>query len=487
MKKIIFTLLLIAPVLLQAQNYNNICSSGPAFYKRSNSSVLKAFKYTSYAVPGGGDTIFYTFKTIRDTSATCRDTTKGSIFGRKIYRQTAALKFLFFNKYNDTIYVSTKAVLNDAYRFVKLTGSTYLEATVVSIEPDTVMGVVDDVMKIELQAKRSDGTPIENPWNGKYLKLSRHYGLSRTFDMTNVPFDTTNYTIVGKLRPVIGLQDFGWKEVYNHSIGDVLHYSGYTLSSTGGPTTTWKEIQTVFSKTTYGANDSVLYKFDRCRSTITNPGSVHVYFHDTVTTKYRFTVMASDSTIMRYPDQFVRKNVYASQYDRFRNTYNDRQTKKITDDKYRYLNSCWTIPAGSVVVYKSYSEGLGQTEYYREDQNTTEFRRLVYFQKGAETWGTPVGTECSPILDVADAPLQGTPLVHIVPNPLKNQAQVIIEGLQTTGDVNFALYNLVGREVYRMKINSGTATLDRNNLPSGLYIYVITGKGVAAKGKLVME
>jgi len=489
MKKIIFTLLLIAPVLLSAQNYTNICSAGPAFYKKMNTTSLKAFKMTSYVLPGtSGDTVFYTFPTLRDTAADCKDTTKGSILGRRIYRQSSTWMFYFFNKNLDTIYIYSKAQLDETWRFAKLTSGTYLEARVTSIGPDSVMGVLDDMMRIELQAKRNDGLPISSPWNGKYLKLSKHYGLARTFDMTNVPYDTTNYTLVGKLKPVIGIQEFGWKEVYNYNIGDVLHYSGYTNSTSGNPNTTWKEIQTVFSKTTYGANnDSVVYKFDRCRSTITNPGNNHVYIHDTIITKYKFNVMASDSSILRLPDQFARQNVYASQFDRFMKSHNNRQTKKITEDKYRFMNNCWVIPAGSVTLYRNYTEGLGISEYYRDDQSDQSFYRLVYFKKGSETWGNPVGTECSPILEVEEQTALSTPQVRIVPNPLKNQAQIIINGMSSSDNATFTMFNLVGKEVYRAKVQSTTTTLDRNNLPSGLYIFMLNGNGYTVKGKLVIE
>jgi hypothetical protein len=453
-----------------------------------NTNTLKTYKTSSYTLPGGGDTIFYSFPTLRDTAADCKDTTKGSILGRKIYRQSSSWMFYFFNKNKDTIYIYAKAQVDDAWRFTKLTSGTYLEARVTSMGPDSVMGVIDDVMRIELQAKRNDGLAISSPWNGKYLKLSKHYGLSRTFDMNLVPFDTTNYTIVGKLKPVIGIQDFGWKEVYNFNIGDALHYSGYTNSSTGGPSTTWKEIQTVYAKTTYGTNiDSVIYKFDRCRSTITNPGNNHVYIRDTIVTKYKFNVMLLDSTILRYPDQFVRQNVYASQFDRYMKAYNNRQTKKVTEDKYRFMNSCWIIPTGSVTLYRNYSDGLGLTEYYRDDQSTQEFYRLVYFKKGSETWGAAVGTQCSPVLDVNEQNLAGTPQVRIIPNPMQNQAQVVVDGVNVTDDMAFVLYNMVGKEVYRMKVNSNTMMLERNNLPAGLYVYLLTGKDLMVKGKMMIN
>jgi hypothetical protein len=197
--------------------------------------------------------------------------------------------------------------------------------------------------------------------------------------------------------------------------------------------------------------------------------------------------MATDSTIMRYPDQFVRQNVYASQFDRTMKAFNNRQTKRIGEDKYRFINNCFVIPSGSVTLNRNYSEGLGQTEYFRDDQTDQEFYRLVYFKKGTETWGNPVGTQCSPMLDIDEQSQASLVEVHVVPNPFKNQARITVEGLKVSENVMFILYNSVGREVYRMNIDAGDATLDRNSLPAGLYIYMVKGKNITKQGKLVIE
>ena len=488
MKKIILTILFIAPVLLYAQNYTNICSSGPAFYKLGNLTQVKAYKSTSMAIPGGGDTIFYSFATIRDTAADCRDTTKGSIFGRKVYRRQVDGMFLFFNKKNDTVYVNTKALLNDAWRFTKLTSAVYLEAKVIFLGQDTVMGVLDEVKKVELQAKRNDGTPQTSPWNGKYFVMSKHYGLSRFFDVVNLPSDTNSYTLVGKLKPVIGIQDFGWKEVYNYNIGDVLHFSGYLTSYVGNPSSTWKEIQTCIAKTSYGTGvDSVLYKFDRCRSTVTNPGGNHVYLHDTLTFKYNFKALANDSTILRYPDQFIRKNTYASQYDRYMKAMNNRQTKKVGEDRYRFLNSCFTLPTGSITVNRGYSEGLGISEYFRGDSDSQEYNKLVYFKKGTETWGSPVGTQCSPILDVEENTVALVPVVKINPNPMTSKAQIVVDGIKAGESLTFSLYNLVGQEVFQTQITSSASSFERNDLKQGMYIWILKGRNTKSNGKLIIN
>ncbi|MEI6682740.1 MAG: T9SS type A sorting domain-containing protein [Bacteroidota bacterium] len=487
MKKIIFALLFITPILLHAQDYTNICSGGPSFFQKYNSTMVKAYKTTSFTLPGSNDTIFYSYATIRDTAASCMDTTKGSIFGKKVYRVAQTKSFFFFNKRKDTVRIEAKAVVGYTWKFVNLSSGTYLQANVLSMDPDSVLGVLDNVMKVELQAKRYDGTPVTNPWNGKTFKLSAHYGLAKTYDMVNVPFDTTSYTLVGRKSPALGLQDFGWKEVYAFNIGDILHFSGYDNGLAPGQTSTWKEIKTVFAKTTWGANDSVQYKFDRCRSTVTNPGNNHVYIHDTLTVKYNFKTLANDSSIMRFPDQFIRENIYATQYDRYMKAYNVRQTKKLGQDKYRFINTCFVIPAGSVLLNDSYTEGLGLSEYYRDDQTVQNYYKCVYYKKGTEIWGSPVGTQCSPLLDVQEQNPSLTQQVRIVPNPMKNQAELILEGVNLNDNLHLVMYNVVGKEVYNLKVTSSSMVINRNNLPTGLYIYLLTGKETIAKGKLVIE
>ncbi|MDD4604246.1 MAG: T9SS type A sorting domain-containing protein [Bacteroidales bacterium] len=486
MKKIVLILLLVTPILLNAQNYMNICSPGSTFYKKTNQSSVKAYKVTSFALPGNNDTIFYSFATIHDTGTVCLDTTRGSIFGRKIYR-TADGMFYFFNKLNDTVYVNGKSNLNDSWRFCKLNSGSFLEATVTSIAPDSVMGVLDDVKLITLQAKRTDGTPIGNPWNGKFLKLSKHYGLSRTFDMVNLPYDTTYYTIAGKDHPVIGIQEFNWKNIYDYSIGDEFHYSGYNNSFIGQPNTSWKEINKVLQKTVYGNNDSVMYRMERCKSIVTTPGNTHTYTHDTVNVKYNFVTLGADSAIMRFPDQFKREFMYASQYDRYMNVYNNRQTKKIGEDKYRFINNCFELPLGSVITNNGYSIGLGQTEYFFNSSDNTEYHKLVYFKKGTETYGNPVGTECSPILTVDEQPASKTLQVRIVPNPFKNNAEIFVDGLNVKDPSQFILYNIIGQEVYRQPITSSPISFTKGQLPSGIYLYLVKTNSSSVSGKLVIE
>jgi hypothetical protein len=76
---------------------------------------------------------------------------------------------------------------------------------------------------------------------------------------------------------------------------------------------------------------------------------------------------------------------------------------------------------------------------------------------------------------------------RIIPNPMKNQAQIVVEGITPDQKVEFTLYNVVGKVVFTTTLSSVNTTLDRNSLTPGMYIYVIKGKEINSNGKLVIE
>lgn len=487
MKKLLFLFLMIIPGLLAAQNYTNICSEGLTLYKKYNNTTLKGFKAVAIQIPVSGDTVFFTFPVIRDSaSVECKDTTKGSVLGRKIYRKSNGY-FYFFNKDNDTIAVNTQAALFDTWKFCPLPASCHMEAEVSAVTTDTVMGVVDNVKIITLQAKRSNGTNLAHPWNGRTLQLSEHYGLSKTFDMPLVPYDSTKYFVQGKTAGAIGLQDFGWEDVYNYAVGDVFHYNGYYNSFSGGSNSTWTRIWKVLAKTVHGSNDSVTYQIESCKNELTTDGS-DAYEHDTIFVTYDFMGLASDSTIWRLPDEFDRKVFYADYFERKMDVFNGRQIKKVTDDKYRFLNQCWVVPTGGTTEVLGYSQGLGVTETFKTTTNYQQYDHLVYFKKGSETYGTPVATDCSTLTGVDETPAGGS-AIRILPNPARTTAQVIAGGKSLPEGTQVMLTDQLGRIILKETMKGNAASLNVEGLRSGLYIVRLTtpSGAIPATAKLVIQ
>jgi len=55
-------------------------------------------------------------------------------------------------------------------------------------------------------------------------------------------------------------------------------------------------------------------------------------------------------------------------------------------------------------------------------------------------------------------------------------------------EVSIGVYSLLGEELYSINRQNGLVTIDRNNLPSGMYLVVVkTADGRVANRKIVFE
>ena len=129
MKKIYF-LLILFPQFIFAQNFSNIITPGCTYYQDSIHSFgyLEGIKSDSIFPQGNGDTIFLENNTIRNNPSQTYIDTVGGILGRKIYKKHDGW-YYFFNLNNDTLFLKSPAILNESWKFCKLTANGYLMAT----------------------------------------------------------------------------------------------------------------------------------------------------------------------------------------------------------------------------------------------------------------------------------------------------------------------------------------------------------------------
>ena len=230
MKKLIILLLCFSGGVMYAQDYQNICSPGTTFYQ-NNTGIIKAFRQDSVYPQGNNDTVFLSYRTIRPFNVNgCYDTTNGSILGRRIFKKHDGT-FCFFNWNKDTLRIRTQAVLNDTWKFCDLPGGSRIDARVTAIYQDSVLGLTDEVKVITFQAKDLNGNNIAHFLNQKTIKLTRHYGISGTYDLYFMPDiesnDGSSYSLAGKTNPSLGIRNLAWKDIYNFDAGDEFHWNGY--------------------------------------------------------------------------------------------------------------------------------------------------------------------------------------------------------------------------------------------------------------------
>jgi hypothetical protein len=103
---------------------------------------------------------------------------------------------------------------------------------------------------------------------------------------------------------------------------------------------------------------------------------------------------------------------------------------------------------------------------------------------------TTVADTCGFVSGVADLAISANS-ISVVPNPFNGKALVYFQSAKAAV-MTERITNMLGSEVYRNKMDvkagNNTSTIDRNNLPAGVYFYSISdGKNIATKRIVITE
>jgi hypothetical protein len=491
MKKICILLSCLLGGVLNAQDYQNICTPGITFYKGSSGN-MKAYRQDSVYSSGNNDTVFISYRTIRPFLINgCYDTTNGSVLGRRIYKKHDGT-FYFFNWNHDTLTIIAQAALNETWKFCNLPGGSRIEAQVTGINQDTVLGLTDEVKVITFQAKDAGGNSISHFLNQKTIKLSRHYGISNTYDLYYMPDiqsnDASVYYLAGKTIPALGIQNLSWKAVYDFDVGDEFHWSGSWWNGDGP---SWHTIKRVIAKEVFGSMDSVKYTMECCKILwLPQPPPNTQKTFDTIIESYNFLTIGNNAIIQNLPQTFQGVYYHAPAFER-RQLLPGRQTQEYSTFRYSRNGHCWIDPFEPTYGINDYSEGLGNTYTYHEEFYNWPVRwseAMVYYEKGGETWGTPLAPDCSALLPVEIIANAVGPVLNINPNPVETQTEISLEGCNQSG-LRYILYNSLGEQVCVSGIHSYPFIFNRSGLPGGIYVLTVIddNNSILAIKKLMLK
>lgn len=78
--------------------------------------------------------------------------------------------------------------------------------------------------------------------------------------------------------------------------------------------------------------------------------------------------------------------------------------------------------------------------------------------------------------------------IYFYPNPIDDYAVVKVKQ-STDKKYNLAIYNIVGEKVSEIEINKSETIINRNSLPSGIYIYTLSSidREIVKSGKLIFK
>lgn len=213
-----------------------------------------------------------------------------------------------------------------------------------------------------------------------------------------------------------------------------------------------------------------------------------VYVFDTITDHYDFNQLANDTSIFFMPYEFYTQGQWARGYDQYY-AYGGRHSKWIRDDNYLFNGSmCWIVYNGEWTGHEyEYSEGTGKTldYYYQYDYMGGDgySTALVYYQKGSQTWGTPVANSCNTLVGIGKETFINDMHIGVRPNPVESLAEITFHGLPKGEQFRIILSDCLGMKVRSEIYFSNPFVFNRSNLPSGMYFLTVLDKAGNFLGK----
>ncbi|TND08629.1 MAG: hypothetical protein FD123_2133 [Bacteroidetes bacterium] len=498
MKKFYVLLIFLLPVsILPAQQYRCFQQSDTTWYEYHTgmTQMFQAIHIDSVAALSG-DSAFYNYKVAIGSPAnsTCFTMDDTTWMGAPSVRRVNGNE-IFYNDNGDSIVIKPQAAMGNSWRLLELGGGNYLEATVSGIASQSVLNQTGNVKTITIQAKDISNMPMAHMFNGKTIQVSEDYGFVRIYHLRYFPGDTSAYTIAGKTGMTGVAHQVTAADIFDFNIGEQFDYHGH--ERTGMPPNQFVfDLYTTNVLTAKQVNgNSITYTWSQtyCKkmgTTIITSYANQPYV-ETVYTGLLDTTAYLDKLPEEhvYPLDTVTGN-YMDEYSFFfyqPAVYNGRLQRNYGRIwPYGYAGQqCWS---GSTVsfgpcdnIQQNYVVGLGlaftgASPFYCNDN------RLVYFQKGIETWGTP--NDWPLILGEKDLSLSQNTL-KLYPVPAEDQ--VTLQMPFGTNDRTIRLYDAAGRLLDVTNWPSGSLTRQLNvaHLPAGVYRVAVDGPEGRSNAMLV--
>ncbi len=473
---LLFLSLLFVPFFLYAQNYELINVNNETHFIDDESDIYSIRIDSTSTIDG--NTFLFNHKVFTETfSVSCPFIASDSSWiGYQIIVDNDG-QYIFFNRQQDSIFIPSLAELNEHWSFYQFANGDYIDATISSIDNQMILGDLDNVKTITLQAKNDLDMDIDHPVNGQSISFSENNGIVSVFNFIDFPLDIKTYTLVGSANSANGIQNLTAREIFDYDIGDEFHVERNYQNN-------WKYTyrsirKKILGKTVSLNQDTLNYIVEQCEFRIQNEDPL--ISPDTLST---LDTLTETIILSNYNLHQLTLEPVVNGYTEFSisQTHN-RRKKTHFDYNYNPDDDCWEE---LVVTYDfdfTFIEGLGGGYFSTPASNYT----LVYYKKGDEEWGTPF--ECSP-LPTSIANLEKEhPQISVYPNPFSKQTRLTIEDYKFGERLTFELFEMTGKKIYYTNINQPSFVIHKENLLSGLYFYKIsnTKKRTSFIGKLMVE
>lgn len=475
---ILLLVCLVCSAMCGAQNYKCVRYGDTAYFINID-GYLRGMRIDEVVPYGGGDTLLVPFSTQRHVlPGSGLDATNGSWLGSRIMDRHDGF-FTFNTIWNDTVYVQTQAMPGDTWDFYNDGVGRSYKATVTSIDTMTVMGVLDSIKTIVINAYVGGVINPSDTVNGFEMILSKDHGFVQAFDLYCFPYraspvsgwysdfyqDRIGSVTKSKMRFVRTEFHVPTKmEVYDFNEGDVFVTSGYTYNEI--PELNWLTYDSIMSRTIVDAWH-VRYKIFRKENWTTTyhpwgePAIIyHSYSTDTLINEFDTSKLFE---MLKMPEENPTMPL----------VWHYRPTDSGNCFKSAYYKWDVVVTFEGGPYYAEYKQGFEQISYGThtpprpEDigYHSTEQAVLVFSVKS----GVPCGVRTEPngVEEVSLQPAQ----IHIYPNPAQDELYVSAE--RAIGDMSIT--DMAGRVLYRAEQLPAESRINVSGFAPGVYLLRVNG------------
>jgi hypothetical protein len=495
MKKgnVLFGIFILLISSLYAQDWQCIHDSTTTFYENLN-KVTIAVRVDSSQVRDGyryyyGNHVFRSvyYEATEYDVLYCADHEGASYIGNAMSAGEGGN--FFFNLNGNAIRFCTNLQPGIPWICCNLSDSTRLMAMTTDLRFENVLGIMDSVKYISLQAVSNSGDSISNTLNGTAIELSKTFGILTMYDFYNFPNTSGYFRLSGYHSPAydLGENNLANLQIYTWAPGDEFHTirSGEDYSASFIATT--KRITWVIDSTWNTTHDSITYLLQYFEDEWYGVGAdEHNYNKGSTIAKYSvkdrscngLDLLPTEPVLYFQDDTTLKSACFNSQFRDQNGKYNNRFIKQ-RGSTYNATSYCSDTLVGRMIYNTGgtsidyyYIDGLGGpywNSYYRDMYywlNT--WYSLVYYKKGPETWGTPFDTSTWHKPDAINEAINSGSKIKLYPNPASELVTLEILDFGK-GKFRLEIVTLLGIKVDEMNVLSDDFTFSVSNYNKGMY------------------
>ena len=468
-------------------------------YQLSGQIHIAAFKSNAPTI-AGTDSVFSNYRRCNDDLPYGPWANSGANFSDSSWAGCQVIvkpsgENILLNNHMDSLHFECLAQTGNNWTLYHFQNGDRFVAHVDSLGLDSVMGVPDSVKKISIVRTDSSGNQINDSLNNFTFRISKNFGLLTTVNIRHFPNSLVTYEIEG-IDSLIGSRRISPSSIFNFDVGDIFHY--YSFDHISASVLQWQqEKRAILSKSfitdsvVYTIQDSLYTQIDDASSiTTTLTGSVitesyctNFYAYDSLCSN-----LAEDITVTAGPFYMNYMTTWHRVVNNRRGIYSIPclQTAgfPLTDYVLRNLAACNGSPASFPGGSNWFVEGLGLFNHYASMDSTSSVyirsKELVYFQKGNETYGTPLSF---PLINNITSPHSYSNSGIAFPNPANNDLTI----LNAKKYNQVILFNAIMKPV---KIESNYVgedlRINTNKISSGIYFLSLSNEEKADWMKVII-